>query len=82
MFSVECRRRPIPWARDPQSGDEDGGQEPSGWAKRLGASLDVLTPGFSLIDQVEGPFRDALARALGGRCEKDPRGDRVVEDEG
>jgi len=27
-------------------------------------SLDALTPGFSLIDQVEGPFRDALAKAL------------------
>lgn len=30
-------------------------------------SLDVLTPGFSLIDQVEGPFRNAIVKALGGR---------------
>ena len=34
-------------------------------------SLDVLTPGFSLIDQVEEPFRKALAKALGGYCERD-----------
>ena len=34
-------------------------------------SLDVLTPGFSLIDAVEGPFRKALAQALGGYREID-----------
>lgn len=34
-------------------------------------SFDVLTPGFSLIDQVEGPFRDAMVKALGGYCETD-----------
>lgn len=34
-------------------------------------SLDVLTPGFSLIDQVEGPFRDAMAKSLGGYCQTD-----------
>ena len=33
--------------------------------------LDVLTPGFSLIDQVEGPFRDAMAKSLGGYCQTD-----------
>ena len=32
----------------------------------LGLSLDVFTPGFSLIDQVEGPFREAMVKALGG----------------
>ncbi len=37
----------------------------------LGISLDLLTPGFSLINAVEGPFQDALAKALGGCCEKD-----------
>ncbi|KAL3774623.1 hypothetical protein ACHAWO_001994 [Cyclotella atomus] len=30
-------------------------------------SLDVLTPGFSLIDQVEEPFQVSLVKALGGR---------------
>lgn len=33
--------------------------------------LDALTPGFSLIDQVEGPFREALVKALGGYCVMD-----------
>ncbi|KAL3826779.1 hypothetical protein ACHAXA_000605 [Cyclostephanos tholiformis] len=32
-------------------------------------SLDALTPGLSLIDAVEGPLRNAMARALGGRCD-------------
>lgn len=30
--------------------------------------LDALTPGLSLIDQVEGPFREALVKAMGGYC--------------
>lgn len=33
--------------------------------------LDALTPGLSLIDQVEGPFREALVKALGGYCVMD-----------
>eukprot|EP00578_Thalassiosira_sp_NH16_P023402 CAMPEP_0181097802 /NCGR_PEP_ID=MMETSP1071-20121207/11764_1 /TAXON_ID=35127 /ORGANISM="Thalassiosira sp., Strain NH16" /LENGTH=406 /DNA_ID=CAMNT_0023180309 /DNA_START=81 /DNA_END=1299 /DNA_ORIENTATION=- len=42
--------------------------------------LDVLTPGFSLIDQVEGPFRDAMAKALGGYCEKDESNNITTHD--
>lgn len=30
--------------------------------------LDALTPGLSLIDQVESPFREELVRAMGGYC--------------
>lgn len=30
-------------------------------------TLDALTPGFSLIDAVEGSFREAIVKALGGR---------------
>ncbi len=33
-------------------------------------SMDVFTPGFSLIDQVETPFREAMVRALGGTLPK------------
>ena len=36
-------------------------------ANNFNVSLDVLTPGFSLIDQVEDPFRKAIVTALGGR---------------
>jgi hypothetical protein len=38
----------------------------SGVALDFNISLDVLTPGFSLIDQVEEPFREAMVKALGG----------------
>jgi hypothetical protein len=52
----ELRRRPTGRrGGGGKSGEEEGG---------FGMSLDALTPGFSLIDQVEGPFRDALAKAL------------------
>jgi hypothetical protein len=41
-------------------------------SNEFNVSLDVLTPGFSLIDQVEEPFRVSLVKALGGRMpEKD-----------
>mmetsp|Transcript_19420 Transcript_19420/g.40970 ORF Transcript_19420/g.40970 Transcript_19420/m.40970 type:complete len:419 (+) Transcript_19420:49-1305(+) len=40
------------------------------FSKRASISLDALTPGFGLIDQVEGAFREAMAKALGGYCEK------------
>ncbi|KAL7539673.1 hypothetical protein ACHAXR_012183 [Thalassiosira sp. AJA248-18] len=43
-------------------------------------SLDALTPGFSLIDQVEGPFREALVKALGGYCEKDQSNNTTIHD--
>ena len=33
--------------------------------------LDALTPGLSLVDNVEGPLRRAMARALGGYCDID-----------
>lgn len=33
--------------------------------------LDVLTPGFSLIDAVEDPFRKLIVNALGGRVSPD-----------
>lgn len=36
-------------------------------ANDFNISLDVLTPGFSLIDQVEEPFRLAMVKALGGK---------------
>lgn len=42
--------------------------------------LDVLTPGFSLIDQVECPFREAMAKALGGYCEKDEFNNTTIHD--
>jgi hypothetical protein len=40
--------------------------------------LDALTPGLSLIDQVEGPFREALVRALGGYCVMDDTTGKVT----
>ena len=43
----------------------------------ISVSLDVFTPGFSLIDVVEEPFREALAKSLGGYCEKDDSGVRI-----
>ena len=43
-------------------------------------NLDVLTPGFSLIDQVESPFREALVKALGGYCETDKSGNTTIHD--
>ena len=43
-------------------------------------NLDVLTPGFSLIDQVESPFRKALVKALGGYCETDTSGNTIIHD--
>lgn len=58
-----------------------GGIVPDGegsMLSRLGGptpSLDVFTPGFSLIDAVEGPFREAMVRALGGYCEVVETGD-------
>lgn len=43
-------------------------------------SLDVLTPGFSLIDAVEEPFRDAIVKSLGGYCEKDSSNNIIIHD--
>ena len=43
-------------------------------------SLDVFTPGFSLIDIVEGSFREALAKSLGGYCETDECGNMKICD--
>ncbi|KAL7534162.1 hypothetical protein ACHAWF_004742 [Thalassiosira exigua] len=43
-------------------------------------SLDVLTPGFSLIDQVEGPFREAMVKALGGYCSMDDSNNVTIHD--
>ncbi|EJK70988.1 hypothetical protein THAOC_07608, partial [Thalassiosira oceanica] len=42
-------------------------------------SLDVFTPGFSLIDIVEGYFREVLAKSLGGYCETD-QGNKNIRD--
>jgi len=43
-------------------------------------NLDVLTPGFSLIDQVEIPFKGSLVKALGGYCETDASGNTTIHD--
>ena len=43
-------------------------------------NLDVLTPGFSLIDQVEIPFKEALVKALGGYCKTDTSGNTTIHD--
>ena len=43
-------------------------------------NLDVLTPGFSLIDQVEIPFKEALVKALGGYCKTDTSGNTTIPD--
>ena len=43
-------------------------------------NLDVLTPGFSLIDQVEIPFKEALVKAIGGYCETDTSGNTTIQD--
>jgi len=37
---------------------------------KFGLSMDVFTPGFSLIDQVETPFREAMVKTLGGTLPK------------
>lgn len=47
------------------------GKKSSPFAINIPTSFDVLTPGFSLIDQVEVPFRNALAKSFGGYCEWD-----------
>jgi len=48
--------------------------------KKQLVNLDVLTPGFSLVDQVELPFKKALVKALGGYCETDASGNTTIHD--
>ncbi len=50
---------------------EEGQKSSPLFVINIPTSFDVLTPGFSLIDQVEAPFRNALAKAFGGYCEWD-----------
>lgn len=68
---LEASRRTRDLARKRGMGKGEGGGSSSPDGGGFGMSLDALTPGFSLIDQVEGPFREALARALGGHCHRD-----------
>jgi len=71
-LSPSRRKKDSPYDPNGKEGESlKSGRPPGGLMETLGVSLDVLTPGFSLINAVEGPFRDALAKALGGCCEKD-----------
>ncbi|KAL7486984.1 hypothetical protein ACHAW6_012593 [Cyclotella cf. meneghiniana] len=56
---LEAARRTRELAREARTQEEKG-------IVSFTIPLDVLTPGFSLIDQVEGPFRKAMVHALGG----------------
>ncbi|KAL3781870.1 hypothetical protein HJC23_005410 [Cyclotella cryptica] len=56
---LEAARRTRELARESKTREEKG-------LFSFNIPLDVLTPGFSLIDQVEGPFREAMVKALGG----------------
>jgi len=71
VLEAARRTRELSSSRQKQNPQHDQDREESGLLENLGISLDVLTPGFSLIDQVEGPFRNSLAKALGGYCVKD-----------
>lgn len=66
---LEASRRTRELRRQKRIGEEEGKSSP--FVINIPTPFDVLTPGFSLIDQVEGPFRNALANALGGYCEWD-----------
>ncbi len=66
---LEASRRTRELRQGKRHGEE--GQKSSPFAINIPTSFDVLTPGFSLIDQVEAPFGNALAKAFGGYYEWD-----------
>jgi hypothetical protein len=68
---LEASRRTRELRREKRQHDKEGKKTSPSFAINIPTSFDVLTPGFSLIDQVEVPFRNALAKAFGGYCQWD-----------